>query len=80
MDTIIMRFGDSADASAAYRQLKRRYPEAEITRSEDPALRAMGKMQEVMAGEAERLGLEGEEDAMRWFDEARAEIWGEGRP
>ena len=79
MNTITMNFKDGAEMNAVYSQLKKRYPKIEITRNENPAIRAMEKMQEAMAGEADRLGFQGEEDALKWFDEAREEIWAENR-
>jgi len=73
MQSIRMNFKDGADINAAYIQLKKLYPDAEIIKNDNPAITAMEKLQKAMAGEAERLGLQSEEDVMDMIKELRRE-------
>jgi hypothetical protein len=77
MNSIIMNFDDGVDVDATFAKLKKQYPKAKIAKTDNRAILAMEELQESMAGEAERLGFQSEEDAMKWFDEAREELWRE---
>jgi len=74
MNTIIMNFDDNTDINVVYNQLKKQYPKIEITKTESSEIYAMKKMQEFMAGKADELGFQREEDAIQWIYEVRNEI------
>ena len=79
MNSIIMNFDDAADMNIAYKHLKKLYPKIEIIKAENPAIRVMKEMQEIMAGKADELGFRNEEDAIKWIYEVRNEIRRESR-
>ena len=74
MNSIIMNFDDAVELDTVYNQLKKQYPKVEIVKDNILAIRAMERLQKVMAGEAEKLGFQNEEDAIKWIYEARDEI------
>ena len=74
-----MNFDDSIDINVVYSQLRKQYPKFEITKNENPAIRAMEKMQKAMAEKFESAGIYTEEDIIELCKEARHEIGREKR-
>jgi len=74
MNSITMNFDDNTDINALYNQLRKQYPKFEILKNDNPSIRAMKKMQELMADEAKKLRFRNEEDAIKWIYEARDEM------
>ena len=79
MNTITMNFDDGEDMDAVYTQLKKQYPKVKMTKNDNQAIRAMEELQRAMAGKAEELGFQSEEDAIKWIYEVRDEINDNGK-
>ena len=83
MNSITINFDNDTDLNLVYKQLKKLYPKGEIIKNaekdENRAIRAMEEMQKLVKGKIEQLGIQSEEEFIKWMYDDEDEIRSENK-